>query len=323
MDNLKRTIKLISIALISSFIYAVIGAILTPIINGGNINFDYSILFILPTFSGIFPFFLIGWVPLSLLNKKIISRYKIKGYVPELFLTLIVGIISFFFFGILASIGYFNFYNILEFSVTFGSSTAFIFYNTTILYNCLFNNEFNRRKKLKGLINLFVIALAFLSLNFTLTGGYGGESFEKFNNINEVEENSPIRFKLPSYLPNGLNFSEASIFQDRREVIIQISYSGNHNFFIEDSLPMLLTISDKSMKKELFNSHDNIKEISVNKNKANIGYSAQVDFDGNRYLNISLTWMEDDIYYLLSSDVYKDSIMNEDEILKVAESFSY
>jgi hypothetical protein len=82
---------------------------------------------------------------------------------------------------------------------------------------------------------------------------------------------------------------------------------------------LVLWVTDKSTNKELTERHDNLEAISINENKGFIGRSVIVgDY---QYMDVTLMWGEDEIYYTLLSDVHENSIFNEGELLKVATSF--
>ncbi|WP_332697059.1 DUF4367 domain-containing protein [Halalkalibacter lacteus] len=315
VDKIKIILTLISIALISSFFYAIFQVLLTQIINlSTDIWFAF---YIFPhLFAGTFPYFILAWVPLSLLIEKLIQYYNIHGYLFKLIIYCFVGFISFFIYGIVLNLGNIFFLSILTFSLIFGITTAFVFYNTMILYKATLNKEL--KPNTKRLITLFVLVLAVFSLNLTITGDYSNHSFEEFYNIEEVLENSPLGLKLPSNLPDGVYFNNAQIYQDRNEIIITISYSGNKKEFDWDT-PLILTVTDKNMKKELLERHDKLKEISINDNKGYIGRSAIIgDYE---YMDVTLMWNENEIYYSLSTNVYENSILDEDDLLKIAKSF--
>jgi hypothetical protein len=251
----------------------------------------------------------LGWIPLSLLIEKVI---RINRYFLKLITYCFVGFISFFIYGVLLNIGNFNFHSVLTYSLIYGGATAFVFFNTMLLYKAVYNKEL--KSKTKRVITLFIFILAVLSINITITGDYSSQRSEEYHSIEELQKNSPLSFKLPSYLPEGAYFNYAQLYQDRNEVNITIVYSAN-----DSESELVLWVTDKSTKKELTERHDNLDAISINENKGFIGRSVIVD--DYEYKDVTLMWGEDEIYYTLLSDVYEKSIFNEDELLKIAKSF--
>jgi hypothetical protein len=309
INVIKKALPLVSIALISSFIYSVFGTLYTQIINGVFFEFSWFLELFPRYFSSVLPYFLLGWVPLSVLIEKV---SRINGYFVKIIIYCSVGFISFFIFEALWNLGNINFFPLLTYSLTFGVTTAFVFYNSLLLYKAVYHRELKSNKK--RFITLFIFALAVLSINFIITGDHSNQRFEEYHSIEELQKNSPLSFKLPSYLPEGAYFNYAQLYQDRNEVTITIAYSAN-----DSESKLVLWVTDKSTKKELTERHDNLEAISINENKGFIGRSVIV---GNyEYTDVTLMWGENEIYYTLLSDVHENSIFNEDELLKVAKSF--
>lgn len=316
MEKFKKILTLISIALISSFIYSIFGVFLTQIINGVSVDIRYTIQIFPHQFASIFPYFF-GWVPLSLLIEKVI---RINGYFFKLITYCFVGFISLFIYGVLLNLGNINFLSVLTYSLIFGIAIAFVFFNTMILYKAVFNKEWKLNTKMVITSFIFasaVIALGALSLNVTNTGDYSNERLEEYHSIEELQMHSPLSFKLPSYLPDGVYFTFAQLYQDPNEISITISYSANEKEF--DLNTLMITVADYNMKNELLERHDKLDEIFINWKKGFIGRTAIVgDF---KYTDVQLMWGEDEIYYSVSSDVHKNSILDEDELFKIAKSF--
>lgn len=189
-----------------------------------------------------------------------------------------------------------------------------------LLYKAVFYKEWIPNTK--GVLNSFVFVLAFFALGVlilvTNTGEHVNPTLEEYHSIEELQKNSPLRFKLPSYVPDGVYFEYAQLYQDRNEISITISYSGaNEKEY--DLNTLTIDVTDYNMKNEMSERHDVVDEIFINKNKGLVGRTAIVgDF---RYMDISLMWKEDEVYYSVSSDIHQNSILDEDELLKIAKSF--
>jgi hypothetical protein len=317
MNIIKKVWALIFIALVSSCIYSILGTLFTQISNG-VMDLLYFLELFPHYFLGILPYFLLGWVPLSLLIEKVISN---RSYFVKLIIYCSGGVISIFIFKALWNLGDSHFLSLLTYSLIYGSATAFVFFHTMLLHKAVFNKEWIPNTK--GFLNPFVFVLALFALGIlilmTNTGAHVNETLEEYQSIEELQKNSPLHFKLPSYSPDGVHFEYAQIYQDRNEISITIFYSGAYDKEY-DLNTLIIYVTDFNMKHEMAERHDVLDEILINKNKGLIGRTAIIG--DIQYMDVSLTWKEDEVYYAVSSDIHQNSIIDENELLKIAKSFN-
>lgn len=317
MNLIKKVLTLVSIALISSVIYSILGTFYTQISNGVIFDLLYFLELFPHYFLGILPYFILGWVPLSWLIEKVI---RFNGYFVRLIIYCFGGFIALFIFETLRNVGNVHFLSLLTYSLMFGGATAFIFFHTMLLYKAVFYKDW--RPNTKRVLNSFVFILSLFALGVlilvTNTGEQVNPTLEEYHSIEELQKNSPLSFNLPSYLPDGVNFTNAQLYQDRNEISITISYSAVDEKEY-DLNTLMIYVTDYNMKKEMSERHDQMDEIVINKNKGFIGRTAIVgDLE---YTDVSLMWKQGEIYYAVSSDVHQNSVLDEEKLLKIAESF--
>lgn len=202
-------------------------------------------------------------------------------------------------------------------SILFGIISAIIFYHTKLYFNSTFNKKHkNELRKVRYSFLFFMVIITISSTiynnNFEIIINEETEQEfktvqelnEETENIEEIVNEAPFNFKIPTYLPNGITFGSGINLNNIEGAVVRISYININSDVL---------ISFYASEYSLENDFDYQKTISINQNKGIIGYDTDKE---ERFVDIK--WIEDGIYYTITS-----SVLSEEELIKMAESLKF